>query len=78
MPLLRVCVRVCGTAFATPFFSLLCPFNRCKWSFQGRRADGTKKEGAPTDTGAEGFVEMPSGAGGTTKWRALVITTVPR
>ena len=38
-------------------------FNRCKWSFKVRRADGKKKEGAQTDTGAHGFVEMPSGTG---------------
>ena len=45
---------------------------------QGRRADGAKKEGAPKDTGAEGYIEMPGGEDGQAKWKALEITTAPR
>ena len=53
-------------------------FSNCKWSFKGRRTDGSKKEGAPTDTGPEGYVKMPAGEGGQAQWRFLEITTVPR
>eukprot|EP01043_Picozoa_sp_COSAG02_P059096 COSAG02_NODE_7466_length_2999_cov_3.327931_3_plen_76_part_00 len=51
-------------------------FNRCKWSFKVRRADGKKKEGAPTDTGAHGFVEMPSGTGERLARIAFVVVTM--
>eukprot|EP01045_Picozoa_sp_COSAG04_P015904 COSAG04_NODE_1292_length_7342_cov_14.979994_1_plen_49_part_00 len=40
--------------------------------------DGSKKEGAPTDTGEEGYIEMRGGEGGQAQWKALQITTVPR
>lgn len=53
-------------------------FSKCKWSFKGRRADGKKMEGAPTDTGPEGYVEMPGGEDGQATWKFLEITTVPR
>ena len=53
-------------------------FTNCKWSFKGRRADGSKKESPPTNTPAEGYVAMPGGEGGQAQWKALMITTAPR
>jgi len=53
-------------------------FTNCKWSFKGRRADGSKKESPPTNTPAEGYIAMPGGEGGQAQWKALQITTVPR
>ena len=53
-------------------------FYRCKWSFKGKLADGTKKEHALTDTGTIGYIVMPGGSLNQVSWRALKITTVPR
>ena len=55
-------------------------FNKCKYTFKGVRADGTKKQEGPVDTGSEGYVKMPGGSGGegSVKWRALRITAEPR